>query len=65
MKIGSRVIHLRLPHLHELVHKGDKAFHSSYLAFESVIGHGPFRVLAALMLLCIIASIFVHEPIGD
>lgn len=43
-----------------LVHKGEHFFHSSYLAAESLLGHGPLQWLAAGALLMVLVGIVLH-----
>ena len=48
---------MKLPPKHVLASKGEHAFHSSYLAVESVVGHGLLQWLALAMLICIVAHV--------
>lgn len=55
MRIAGKVI----DH-HTVINKGDHFFHSSYLAVEALIGHGPLAWLATGALLFVVADLVVH-----
>lgn len=53
-------ITVKVPDKHKVVAKGEHLFHSSYLAVEAVIGHGPLSWLAAGALVFILAEVLLH-----
>lgn len=59
MRIGNKKV--RLPVKHEWAEKGEHLFHSSYLAAESILGHGPLQWLALGGLIAVILGVLTHE----
>lgn len=43
-----------------LIHKGEHFFHSSYLAAETVFGHGALQWLAGGALMMVLLAIILH-----
>jgi hypothetical protein len=52
---------LRLPTLHECVHKGEHFAHMTYLGFVSVEVKYWYGKVAAVMLVLTIIGLFLHE----
>lgn len=59
-----KVPKLRLPNLHELVHKGEHFFHMTYLGAVSYEAHGLYAHAAQILLVVTILGIFVPDSGG-